>query len=81
MDNVPLLDIHQAKATAPDFIFRDHMEDTRKEGRLDIRPSQTKKNCGFSYPRSFSLKKLGLVHSLQCLEQQFSWVFDNKNAC
>lgn len=33
MDNLPLLDVHQAEATAPDFIFGDHTEDTHKEGR------------------------------------------------
>lgn len=68
MENVLLLDVHQVKATALDFIFGDHIEDTRKEGRSDIRPSRTEKDSRRLYPHSFSLKELGPVHSLQRLE-------------
>lgn len=80
MANVPLLEVHQAEATGLDFVFEYHTEDTSKEGCPDIHPSQMGKDCGLSYPRSFSLKELGLVHSLQRLEQQLLWVFGNKNA-
>lgn len=80
MDNAPLLDVHQPEVTAPDFVFGDHIEDTRKEGHPDIRPSRIEKDYRLSYPQNSSLKELGLVHSLQRLEQQFLWVFDNKNA-
>lgn len=67
--------------TCPDFIFGDHIEDTLKEGRLNIRPSRTEKDCGLSYHHNFPLKELGPTHSLRRLEQSFMWVLDNKNAC
>lgn len=80
MDNVPLLDANQAEATAPGFIFRDHIKDTRKDSHLDIRPSKLEQDCSLSYLHSFSLKEFGPIHSLQRLEQEFQWIIDNKNA-
>lgn len=68
-------------ATALDFIFGDHIEDTLKESHPKIHPSRTKQDCGLLYPRSFSLKELGPIHSLQCSEQEFPWLIDNKSTC
>lgn len=54
--------------TAPDFIFGDHIEDLRRDGCPDVRPSESEQDCSLLYPRSFYLKELAPDYSLQRMQ-------------
>lgn len=80
MDNVPLLDANPALAITLNYIFGDHVEDPRKDGRTNIRPFELKQDCSLSYPRSISLKKLASNYSLRHMESDIKRVVDNGSA-
>lgn len=81
MDNVPLLNVHQIEAIAPNFIFGDNIEDTPEGRSFGHSVVQDGEGLQPFIPPRFLSERLGPIHSLQHLEQQFRSVFDNKNAC